>query len=131
MYSKTPVSILMHMAHLVSSSIPQTLPTAGAPICKESIQAVAHVPPSVQTVYCAMYGNRPMTGRQLRDATHLPRRTIYAALERLRDLGVIRERASLRDTRQTFYWIAGQEPALEVKSPMTHGPFPQQPKIKA
>ena len=80
--------------------------------CEESLQSVAHVPPSVQTVYCAMYGQKPMTGRQLRDATHLPRRTIYAALQRLRELGVIQERASLRDTRQTFYWVAGQGPAL-------------------
>jgi DNA-binding MarR family transcriptional regulator len=71
----------------------------------QDLQALAHVPPSVQTVYCAMYGNQPMTGRQLRDATHLPRRTIYAALHRLRELGVIQERASLRDTRQTYYWV--------------------------
>ena len=82
-------------------------PSLPAAPCKDSIQAVAHVPPSVQTVYCAMYGHRPMTGRQLRDATHLPRRTIYAALQRLRELGVIEERASLRDTRQTYYWVAG------------------------
>jgi hypothetical protein len=121
------------MAQLVSTPLQPAAPVAGAPICKESIQAVAHVPPSVQTVYCAMYGNRPMTGRQLRDATHLPRRTIYAALERLRDLGVIKERASLRDTRQTFYWIAGQAPDLEVKAPAAHGPFPiaQPAKAKA
>lgn len=75
--------------------------------CADDLRQVAHVPPSVQTVYCAMYGQQPMTGRQLRDATHLPRRTIYAALQRLRELGVIQERASLRDTRQTFYWVPG------------------------
>lgn len=76
-------------------------------MCQDSLRAVAQVPPSVQTVYCALYGHQPMTGRQLRDATNLPRRTIYAALQRLKDLDVVKERASLRDTRQTFYWVAG------------------------
>ncbi len=75
--------------------------------CQDSLQSVAHVPPSVQTVYCALYGHQPMTGRQLRDATNLPRRTIYAALQKLRELDVVKERASLRDTRQTYYWVAG------------------------
>jgi predicted transcriptional regulator len=73
--------------------------------CEDSLQAVGHVAPSVQTVYCALYGHQPMTGRQLRDATHLPRRTIYAALQRLKELHVVQERASLRDTRQTYYWV--------------------------
>ena len=93
------------MTHLVATAHPSTA-------CQDSLESVAHVPPSVQTVYCAMYGQKPMTGRQLRDATHLPRRTIYAALQRLRELGVIEERASLRDTRQTFYWVAGQGPPM-------------------
>jgi DNA-binding MarR family transcriptional regulator len=83
-------------------------PSQQAPeACRQALAAVAHVPPSVQTVYCAMYGHQPMTGRQLRDATHLPRRTIYAALQRLKELDVVKERASLRDTRQTYYWVAG------------------------
>lgn len=76
-------------------------------VCQDSLRAVAQVPPSVQTVYCALYGHQPMTGRQLRDVTHLPRRTIYAALQRLKELDVVKERASLRDTRMTFYWVAG------------------------
>lgn len=88
----------------------EPLSQPGAPVeaCRQAIEAVAHVPPSVQTVYCALYGHQPMTGRQLRDATHLPRRTIYAALQRLKELDVVKERASLRDTRQTYYWVAGQ-----------------------
>jgi DNA-binding MarR family transcriptional regulator len=87
--------------------------------CQDSLSQVAHVPPSVQTVYCALYGHQPMTGRQLRDATHLPRRTIYAALQRLRELDVIKERASLRDTRQTFYWVAGVPAAAPDEAPQT------------
>ena len=87
-------------------------------VCQDSLRAVAKVPPSVQTVYCALYGHQPMTGRQLRDATHLPRRTIYAALQRLKELDVVKERASLRDTRMTFYWVAGvpAEPAGQASS---------------
>jgi DNA-binding transcriptional regulator GbsR (MarR family) len=83
--------------------------------CQDSLEAVAHVPPSVQTVYCALYGHQPMTGRQLRDATNLPRRTIYAALQRLKELHVVKERASLRDTRQTFYWVSDpNEPPVQA-----------------
>ena len=96
------------------------LPVLSEP-CKTELEQVAHVPPSVQTVYCALYGHEPMTGRQLRDATNLPRRTIYAALQRLKELRVIQERASLRDTRQTFYWAAGAPqapPTFEVKRPV-------------
>lgn len=90
-------------------------------ICQDSLRAVAEVPPSVQTVYCALYGHQPMTGRQLRDATNLPRRTIYAALQRLKELDVVKERASLRDTRMTFYWVAGVPPEkpAERSSPST------------
>ena len=91
-------------------------------VCQDSLSAVAKVPPSVQTVYCALYGHEPMTGRQLRDATHLPRRTIYAALQRLKQLDVVKERASLRDTRMTFYWVAGvpaEAPAQSAAGPST------------
>jgi len=102
------------------SALP-ALPVVADP-CKTELEAVAHVPPSVQTVYCALYGHEPMTGRQLRDATNLPRRTIYAALQRLKELRVVQERASLRDTRQTFYWVAGQQPALPMLE--VHRPTP-------
>ncbi len=85
-------------------------------VCQDSLRAVAQVPPSVQTVYCALYGHQPMTGRQLRDVTHLPRRTIYAALQRLKELDVVKERASLRDTRMTFYWVAGVPAETPVSS---------------
>lgn len=94
----------------------QTSQPAQGEACRQALSAVARVPPSVQTVYCAMYGNTPMTGRQLRDATHLPRRTIYAALQRLKELDVVKERASLRDTRQTYYWVAGQDPQPALRA---------------
>lgn len=79
--------------------------------CVDSLSNLARVPGSVQTVYCAMYGHDPMTGQQLRESTHLPRRTVYAALQTLKGLGVLRERPSLRDTRQTYYWVAAPRDA--------------------
>ena len=81
--------------------------TTAHPACRDSLAAVAHVAPSVQTVYCAMYGSQPKTGQQLREETHLPRRTVYAALQKLKELGMLSERPSLRDTRQTYYWVPG------------------------
>lgn len=54
----------------------------------------------------------PRTGKQVREATGLPRRTIYGALNRLRELGVLREQPSLRDTRQTYYWVADTSPTV-------------------
>lgn len=74
-------------------------------VCQEALSSIATVAPSVQTVYCAMFGNAPKTGQQLRDETHLPRRTVYAALQKLKELGMLSERPSLRDTRQTYYWV--------------------------
>jgi DNA-binding transcriptional regulator GbsR (MarR family) len=66
---------------------------------------MASVPPSVQRVYCAMYDHKPMTGSKLQEETGLARRTVYSALKKLKDIGVLREQLSLRDSRQTFFWI--------------------------
>ncbi len=73
--------------------------------CKKALQDVADVPPSAKEVFCALYGHEPMTGAELRDATGLPRRTVYSALKRLKENGLLKQQLSLRDTRQTFFWI--------------------------
>ncbi|MEA3202674.1 MAG: Sugar-specific transcriptional regulator TrmB [Thermoplasmata archaeon] len=73
--------------------------------CQDTLQNLPPVPVSVQTILCQLYGHTPMTGKQLREATGLPRRTIYTALSKLRDLGLLQERQSLRDTRQTYFWV--------------------------
>ena len=65
------------------------------------------VPHSVQAILGHLAGREPMTGKQIREATGLPRRTVYTALRRLKEMGLLRERQSLRDTRQTYFWIAG------------------------
>ncbi len=62
-------------------------------------------PASVQAIVSKLHGHAPMTGKELREATGLPRRTIYTALRRLREMGLLQERQSLRDTRQTYFWL--------------------------
>lgn len=76
--------------------------------CQNELQHLASVPPSVQAVYCAMYDHEPMTGSNLQEETGLARRTVYSALKKLKDLGVLREQLSLRDSRQTFFWLDGR-----------------------
>jgi DNA-binding MarR family transcriptional regulator len=71
--------------------------------------ALPPVPASVEKVLGELMTHPPMTGKELRDATGLPRRTIYTALRRLRALGILKERSSLRDTRQTYFWV-GEDP---------------------
>jgi DNA-binding MarR family transcriptional regulator len=85
--------------------------------CTELVRTLPHVPPSVQTVLCTLYGHDPMTGAALREATGLPRRTIYAALRTLRGMGLLRERISLRDTRQTYFWLDSHVQPTQVAPP--------------
>ena len=79
--------------------------------CDAVIARLPPLPPSVQSVVCALASTSPMTGAQLRDSTGLPRRTIYAALQRLKEMGILRERVSLKDTRQTYFWIKPEQTA--------------------
>ncbi len=73
--------------------------------CQAAREALPPVPDSVETVFCLLASQAPLTGRQLRDATGLPRRTLYSALKRLQDTGMLRKQVSLRDSRQTFFWL--------------------------
>lgn len=72
-----------------------------------TVQSDAPVPESVQTILDQLTGHKPMTGKEIREATGLPRRTVYTALRRLREMGLLKEKASLRDTRQTYFWVEG------------------------
>ena len=75
------------------------------PPCKQELARLPDVPPSAQDIFCALYGHEPMTSAQIREETGMPRRTIYSALKRLQDAGVLHSRLSLRDTRQTYFWV--------------------------
>lgn len=52
------------------------------------------------------------TKKDLREKTGLPRRTIYQAINDALALGLVRERPSLRDTRQTFWSLTEQGRAV-------------------
>jgi hypothetical protein len=89
------------------------------------------LPSSVVAVLDALATKAPMTGKELREFTGLPRRTTYTALRRLREMGVLHEKASLRDTRQTYYWLAPTaggappQPATHAQpAPAPFGPVP-------
>jgi hypothetical protein len=88
---------------------------------------VAGVPvaPSVQTVLGTLHAHEPMTSADIQATTGLPRRTVYAALRTLRGLGVLMERPSLRDMRQSYVWLAAQAvqapPPPAAAVPVPHG----------
>jgi biotin operon repressor len=87
------------------------------------------LPSSVVAVLDALATKAPMTGKELREFTGLPRRTTYTALRRLREMGVLHEKASLRDTRQTYYWLApgaAAPPQQQAPAPI-HLPFTRAP----
>lgn len=63
-------------------------------------------PPSVRTVLGVLQLGRRMTGAELRQVSGLPRRTVYQALRVLRERGVVQQRKSLQDTRQSYFWLA-------------------------
>src|SRR5688572_26080445 len=73
-------------------------------------------PASVQAIVHQLAERAPMTGKEIREATGLPRRTVYTALRRLREMGLLQERSSLKDTRQTYFWLSG-EAATWVAAP--------------
>jgi hypothetical protein len=71
-----------------------------------------------------------MTSADIQATTGLPRRTVYAALRTLRGLGVLMERPSLRDMRQSYVWLAHEAvkgppvaaaPAIAPTTPVPHG----------
>ena len=73
--------------------------------CQEVLHSLPPVAPSVRTVLCTLYEQHPLTGQQIRERTGLPRRTVYAALQRLKGIGILHERVSLKDTRQSYFWL--------------------------
>ncbi len=64
------------------------------------------VPKSVQTVYCVLRSTNRLTMKDLQDRSHLARRTVYGAVSRLKEMGLLRESPNLRDTRQSWYFLA-------------------------
>lgn len=66
-----------------------------------------------------------MTAMQLRDASGLPRRTIYRALFLLREAGLVQQRRSLQDSRQSYFWLVAA--AAQAAHPSVSGPVESVP----
>ena len=70
-------------------------------------QARAQIPdeaPSAKQVLCTLLEESPLTMKDIQTRSGLARRTVYGAVRKLRDMGMLAEKPSLRDTRQTLFW---------------------------
>jgi len=76
----------------------------------EHVLAGTPVAPSVMTVHDALRTNAPVTSATIQALTGLPRRTVYSALNVLRNLDLLGERPSLRDARQSHMWLKAFPP---------------------
>ena len=73
--------------------------------------------PGAYRVAESLYERQPATPAQLAERTGLQRRAVRAALERLRDLGVLRGGTPLSDGRPGYVWLdltPALAPLLEV-----------------
>lgn len=71
----------------------------------DAAQLLPDAPDSVKAVLCTLEDHQPRTNRALQEETGLPRRTLYTALQRLKDEGLVKQRISLADTRQSYFWL--------------------------
>lgn len=60
-------------------------------------------PESVHKVMQGLAERGPVTNKDLLDATGLGRRTLYRALRRLMDHGIVQRKPSLRDARTAYF----------------------------
>lgn len=72
--------------------------------CPEARQ-LPEEPPSARTVLCTLLAEGPLTMQDIQRESGLARRTVYGAIRRLRARGLIAQQVSLRDTRQTMFWV--------------------------
>ena len=79
-------------------------------ILTDAPPTVRDLPPSAKLVYLVLgEENEKKTQQQLARETTLPARTVRFALTRLENTDVIRSRPSVRDARQSVYWVAVSE----------------------
>lgn len=71
----------------------------------DAAHLIPDAPDSVKTVLCALEDHEPATNKTLQEKTGLPRRTLYTALQKLQAQGLVKRQISLRDTRQTYFWL--------------------------
>ncbi len=73
--------------------------------CEQVEQMLPNAPASVARIACVLAEQAPITMKGLQDASGLGRRTVYNAVQRLAGMGVLCRRASLADTRQSYFWL--------------------------
>ena len=71
--------------------------------------AADDLPPSAERVLEILGTRGPLTHKELVAATRLPPRTLRFALARLREIGRVHWRWSLRDARQRLYFVPHPE----------------------
>ncbi|MGB1585519.1 MAG: helix-turn-helix domain-containing protein [Thermoplasmatota archaeon] len=72
--------------------------------CTQARARIPDAPPSAKQVLCTLIEESPLTMKDIQSRSGLARRTVYGAIRTLRDLGMLAEKPSLRDTRQTWFW---------------------------
>lgn len=72
--------------------------------CNQARRQIPHAPPSAKQVLCTLLEESPLTMKDIQSRSGLARRTVYGAVRTLRELGMLAEKPSLRDTRQTLFW---------------------------
>jgi len=72
---------------------------------KDQAIDIRHLPPSAKLLYKILESGRHMTQKELIIETSLSSRTVRYALRRLKEEGVIIERHSFIDARQSFYGL--------------------------
>lgn len=96
---------------------PTAHPPGPRPLTRRPLRRPPAIAPSVVALQEALTGRPPLTASDLRALTGLPRRTISGALRVLRARGDLRQQQSLKDSRKTFFWLAGAAPAEHLGSP--------------
>lgn len=81
----------------------------------DALRRAAH---SVRKVY-AILTDGPFTGQELVLESGLARRTVYAALNQLKELGLLEQQGHLKDMRQTQFWVRRRENAPTSPAPPT------------
>lgn len=63
------------------------------------------LPDSARRVHATLQLEGPLTHKELVAATGMPARTVRFAIARLKESGIVSERANLMDGRQTFFYL--------------------------
>lgn len=73
--------------------------------CEHLLEQLPDMPVSARRVLCTLTASGPLTMKDIQTSSGLARRTVYGAVARLRDLGVVEARPNLRDMRQTLFRV--------------------------